>query len=837
MGNQLLSELRHAWRALLSKPGFTWIAVLTLALGIGANTAVYSIFEQIVTRPLPVPRAQELVNLTSPGPKRGSTSNNSAGPREAIFSYPMWRDLREQQSVFTGIAAHRSLSINLAFRGQTQAGDAMLVSPEYFSVLQLQPALGRLLNADDDLGMGEPRIAVLSHSYWMRQLGGASDVVNQTLRVNGELLTIVGVAHEGFEGTTIGTRPQVFVPLSLRWLLTSGAADDHDNRQSYWVYLFARLKPGFDLASAQQQMHSLYSRILDEVEAPLQQGMDAATLAEFKAKPLLLEPGARGQSSLSTNAATPIVLLLAVATLVLLVACMNVANLLLARASARAGEIAVRASIGASDRQLLRQQLIESLLLALMGAAVSIPIALLCLKGLLSAMPTNVAQVVSGGLDTAALRYAILIALSTILIFGLFPAWQASRTEPMRALKSAATGSGGSRIATRFRAALATLQIACSMTSLVLAGLFIQSLHNLSQVELGMQVDSLATFEIAPGRNGYSRERTAAIFDELEEKLAALPGVSAVTTSMVPLLSGSNWGTNVSVEGYTPPDPSEASALYNEVGQDFLRTLDIRLLAGRDFSAADGVDRPGVAIVNRRFAEYFGLGDEVIGKRMAVGAKEELDLEIIGLIEDTHYDSVRSEAPVQFLLPRRQNLAHRSMYFYVRSQQAPEYLLTTLPKVVAAVDQDLPIENLSTVRQEIRQNLVVEHFVGLLSSAFAILATLLAAIGVYGALSYTLSQRTREIGLRLALGAAPRQVLLSQLTQVARMFAIGGGIGLALALGLGQAAQSLLFGLEGTDPWVLTGATLVLASIALLAAWWPARRAAQVDPMVALRWE
>lgn len=490
MGNQLLSELRHAWRALLSKPGFTWIAVLTLALGIGANTAVYSIFEQIVTRPLPVPRAQELVNLTSPGPKRGSTSNNSAGPREAIFSYPMWRDLREQQSVFTGIAAHRSLSINLAFRGQTQAGDAMLVSPEYFSVLQLQPALGRLLNADDDLGMGEPRIAVLSHNYWMRQLGGASDVVNQTLRVNGELLTIVGVAPEGFEGTTIGTRPQVFVPLSLRWLLTSGAADDHDNRQSYWVYLFARLKPGFDLASAQQQMQSLYSRILDEVEAPLQQGMDAATLAEFKAKPLLLEPGARGQSSLSTNAATPIVLLLAVATLVLLVACMNVANLLLARASARAGEIAVRASIGASDRQLLRQQLIESLLLALMGAAVSIPIALLCLKGLLSAMPTNVAQVVSGGLDTAALRYAILIALSTILIFGLFPAWQASRTEPIRALKSAATGSGGSRIATRFRAALATLQIACSMTSLVLAGLFIQSLHNLSQVELGMQVDS-----------------------------------------------------------------------------------------------------------------------------------------------------------------------------------------------------------------------------------------------------------------------------------------------------------------------------------------------------------
>lgn len=837
MFSLLLADLRHSLRGLVAKPGFTWIAVLTLALGIGANTAVYSIFEQIVTRPLPVPQPQDLVNLSSPGPKRGSTSNNSAGPRDAIFSYPMWRDLREQQSAFSGIAAHRSLSINLAFDGQTQAGDAMLVSPEYFSVLQVQPALGRLLTAEDDQGIGEPRVAVLSHSYWMNQLGGVPDVINQTLRVNGEVLTIVGVAAEGFEGTTIGTRPQVFAPLSLRWLLTPGSRDDHDNRQSYWVYLFARLKPGSDLESAQRQMQPLYTRILTEVEAPLQQGMDAATMAQFKSKPLLLEPGERGQSSLSTEAETPVVLLLAVATLVLLVACMNVANLLLARASARAGEIAVRSSIGASNSQLLRQQLIESLLLAVLGAMVSIPVALLCLKGLLSAMPANVSQIVTGELDASALRYAILVALSTILIFGLFPAWQASRAEPMRALKSATRGSGGSRVAARFRATLAMLQIACSMTSLVLAGLFIQSLNNLSQVELGMQVDALATFEIAPGRNGYTPERSAAIFDQLEDKLAALPGVSAVTTSMVPLLSGSNWGTNVSVEGYTASNPDEANALYNEVGKDFLTTLDISLLAGRDFSDADGLDRPSVAIVNRRFAEHFGLGDQVIGKRMAIGSQEQLDIEIVGLIDDTHYDSVKSEAPVQFILPRQQNLAHRSMYFYVRSQMAPEHLLTTLPKVVAAIDPDLPVENLSTLRQEIRQNLVVEHFVGLLSSAFAVLATLLAAIGVYGALSYTLSQRTREIGLRLALGAAPRQVLLAQLGQVGRMFAIGGAIGLVLAVGLGHAAQSLLFGLNGTDPAVLIGATLLLASIALLAAWWPARRAAQVDPMVALRWE
>jgi putative ABC transport system permease protein len=833
----LLAELRLSIRTLLAKPGFLGVAVMTLALGIGANTAVYSIFDRVLTRPLPAADVEHLVNLSAPGPKWGSTSNSSAGPREAIFSYPMWQDLRAQQRVFTGIAAHRGLSVNLAFQGQTQAGEAMLVSPEYFEVLGLRPALGRLITSQDDLGIGEPRIAVLSHSYWMNRLGGATDVVGQSVRINGELVSVVGVAPAGFDGTTLGVRAQVFVPLSLRWLLSPNSQDDHDDRLSYWVYLFARLKPGITLEQAAHQLQPLYSRTLSEVEAPLQKGMDANTLAEFKAKALVLEPGARGQSSISARAEKPIGLLLAVATLVLLIACMNVANLLLARASARAGEIAVRASIGASDSQLLRQQLIESLLLALFGALASLPVAVLCLKGLLSIMPGNVGEVLTPGLDGAALRYAMLIALATILVFGLFPAWQASRAAPMLALRSASRGSGGSRVAARFRALLATLQIACSMTSLVLAGLFIQSLNNLGAVDLGMQVDSLATFQISPRRNGYSQERSRALIDQVEDELATLPGVSAVTTSLVPLLSGNEWGTNVSVEGFAAANPDEAHSNYNEVGSSYFQTLNIALMAGREFSAADSAGRPSVAVVNQKFADKFGLGRAAVGKHMALGDQKNLDIEIVGVVADTHYDSVRNAAPEQFFLPRRQNLAQGMMTYYVRGNLPPTQLLSSLSRLVGRIDPDLPVENLRTVREEIRENLVLEHFVGLLSAAFAVLATLLAAIGVYGALSYTLSQRTREIGLRLALGAAPGRVLRAQLAQVARMFAIGGGIGLALALALGYAAQSLLFGLEGSDPVVLLGATALLATIALFAGWWPARRASRVDPLVALRWE
>ena len=832
-----ITDVHHALRGLLKRPGFTLIVTLTLALGIGANTAIYSLYDQVVLRRLPVPAADDLVTLTAPGPRWGMTSNSSIGPREQIFSYPMLRDLQAQQTVFTGIAAHRDLGINLAVEGRTQAGRALMVSGNYFSVLGLTPVAGRLLGADDDTAIGKDRVAVLNHRYWQSQLGGAADIVGKPIKVNGETLTIIGVAPEGFDSTSFGVRPLVYVPLTMRWALSSGVNEDSRDRRSWWLYLFARLKPGVSAEQAAAELAALHARIINEVEVPLNSGMDATTLAQFKAAPITLEPGARGQSSVSARSATPMLLLLAVATLVLLVACLNCANLLLARASARSAEVALRASIGASRAQLLRQHLAEALLLALFGGLASLPLAALCLQAVVSLMPGDVAQSIRMQLDPVAMRHALLVALGTVLVFGLYPALQAARTDPIHSLRAGTGGGGGGRVALRFRSLLATAQIALSMVSLVIAGLFLVSLDNLSRADLGLRAESIATFELSPARNGYDTEQTQRLYDEVEQQLAALPGVASVATSLVPLLAGDNWQSNVSVEGYGAQAQGEEGTRYNAVGPGYFATLQQPLLAGREFEQADASGRPRVAIVNRAFAERFGLWPDAVGRRMAFGSTEDLDIEIVGVTADARYDSVRNAPPPQFYLARKQFGNVGSMVFYVRAELAPERLLQLLPGVIAQVDPDLPVERLMTLPQSIRENLVLDVFVGTLSGAFAVLATLLAALGVYGVLSYALSQRTREIGLKLALGAAPERVQAALLGQAGRMFLVGGGIGLLLALALGRAAQALLYQLQGHDLRVLLGASVVLAGIALLAAWWPARRAARVDPLVALRWE
>lgn len=831
----MYAELRDSLRALYLRPGFTLLAVLTLAIGIGANTAVYSLFEQLLVRPLPVPAPQELVNLNAPGPKFGATSNGSAGSRDAIFSYPMWRDLRARQQVFTDIAAHRSLSVNLAFRGQPQPGRALMVSPNYFDVLQLQPALGRLITTQDDRGIGEPRIAVLSHAYWTQRLGADPAVLNQAIRVNGQLLTVVGVAPPGFAGTTLGTQPEVFVPLALRWLLSPQEADDHENRLSYWLYLYARLRPGVSIEAAELGINQVYAPLIQS-EVPLQQGIDAGTLAQFAARRVTLEPGARGQSSLIGQARTPMTMLMAVALLVLIVASLNTANLLLARASARGGEWAVRTSIGAGRWQLVRLQLLECGWLALLATALSVPLAYASLRALALTIPPDAASVIDAGINLPVFAYALLVGLASILIAGMAPALLASQTAPAMVLKRASTQSGGGRTQV-LRSALSTVQIALSMAALVLSALFIQSLIHLSRIDLGMRVDTLAMLTVSPERNGYDVAHRQRLYAELEAALAAVPGVHAVTSSMVPLLAESDWGSGISVEGYTAPTPAAAQSSYNEIGADYFRTLQVPLLRGREFTAADTAGRPKVAIVNRRFAEHFGLGTEAIGKRMAIGSTETLDIEIVGLVADTHYANVKEGQPPLFFLPRLQDESLGTLTFYVRGERPPERLLGELRAAVARVDADLPIENLRPVTEQIRESLTMEHFVSLLSSAFAALATLLAAAGVYGLLSYSLTQRTREIGLRMALGAASGDIRRSMLAHAFKLYALGGAIGLLLAIAVGHAAQSLLYGVSAMDPATLAVAALLLSAVALASAWWPARRAARIDPMVALRWD
>ena len=833
-----MNDMKYAVRQLLARPSLAVIVVLTLAFGIGANAAMFSLFHQILLRPLPVPAPDQLVNFGSPGPKQGSVSCSNAGGCEYVFSYPMVLDLEREQTVFTGIAAHRGFGANIAADGRAASGQGIVVSGDYFNVLRLVPALGRLLGPQDNRQVGEGRVAVLSYDYWQYTMGGARDVLGKTLIVNGQSLEIVGVAPEGFHGTTLGQRPQVFVPMTMRAEMEPYFPPSMDNRLSYWVYLFARLKPGTTLEQAQNAINVPYRAIINEIEAPLNSGMRPESLEQFKQKTIVLEPGARGQSSTPDDARLPLTLLLGVTALVLLIACVNIANLLLARGAARAGEMAVRASIGASRWQMVRQLLTEAGLLGLLGCALSLPVAVGTLVVIAGLMPGDASNTMSTSLSGPVVLFALAVALVTVVAFGLLPALQATRVSPGAVLKGQSGQSGGGRAMTRFRAVLASVQVAFSMLLLVLAGLFTQSLANVSRVDLGMQVDSVATFSIAPVLSGYDAARSRALFERLEDELAAIPGVAGVASSMVPVVAGDNWGNNVSVEGYEEaPDAQTTSPSFNGVSPGFFRTLGIPLLAGRDFTDADAVDRPQVAIVNQTFAHTFGLGDAAVGKRMALGSGGDLDIEIVGVARDAKYSDVKQEIPAQFFLPHKQDPDLGFINFYVRTHLAPDEILAAIPRVVAELDPNLPVDGLSSVPDVIRDNVFMDRLIGMLSSGFAMLATLLAAIGLYGVLSYSVSQRTREIGLRQALGATPTGVRALVLRQVGWMAAIGGLVGLVAAVFLGRAAEAILYGLSGYDPAVLIGSVVVLALVVLCAGYLPARRASRIAPMEALRYE
>jgi len=834
-----MRSLTFAVRALSRTPVVTAIAIVSLALGIGATAGLFSVFHVVLMQSVAVPDPSELVNLSAPGPKPGFGSCGRAGDCEVVFSYAMFRDLQKTQAVFTDIAAHVDFAANLAYEAQTSSGEGLFVSGSYFPVLELHPALGRLLNSNDDKVAGESRVVVLSYNYWSSRFGLDPTIINKHVIVNGQRLTIVGVAPQGFDGTTIGMRPVVFVPITLRSVLDTDT--DWSLRTDYWVYLFARLRPGGTIEAARAALNTQYHAIVNDVEAPLQKDISPQTMARFRAKPILLTPGGRGQSSVPDQAKTPLRLLLGVTAFVLLIACANIANLLLARSTARAGEMAIRLSIGASRARLVGQLLTESLLLAVLGGIAGLVVAHWTLVLVASLLPPEVQHTITFSISGTVILFAIGLTLATGLLFGLFPALHSTRPDLVSTLKNQAGQPSGAKGAARVRLLLATSQIALAMMLLAASGFFVKSLLNVSRVNLGFKVDHVATFGLSPDLNGYSSDRTRVFFQRLEDELRAAPGVTAVTVSNVPLLAGNNRARDVAVQGFKAGPDTDSNSRYNRVGPGYFSALGIPLIAGREFTDADTLNSAKVALVNQTFVKKFGLGNDAVGTLMGwapgEGYRSKLDTTIVGVVEDAKYSDVKQKVPPQFFVPYRQDKELGGMHVYVRTSGDIAEAASAIGAVVKRLDPNLPIEELETLPDQVRNNTFLDRMMTTLSAAFALLATLLAAIGLYGVLAYTVAQRTREIGLRMALGAAPGRVRGMVLRQVASMTLLGALVGLAGALGVGKAAQSILFQMTGVDPTVLALSTIALALVALCAGFVPAHRASRVDPMRALKYE
>lgn len=830
-----MRSLRLAFRTLARSPIISAVAVLSLALGIGANAAIYSLFDQMVLRALPVQDAGQLVNFANPGPKPGSQSCGQAGDCDEVFSYRMFRDLEERaQRAFAGIAAHVPFGANLAYERQTINAVGVLISGSYFPLLGVRPALGRLLGLDDDRTIGGHFVTVLSYNYWANKLGADPSVLNKTIVINGQPMTVVGVAARGFEGTTLGARPDVFVPITMRGVMVRGF-DGFENRRMYWAYLFGRLKPGVSLQQATTEINTIYHPIINEVEAPLQTGMSDQTMESFRAKEIALADGRRGQSTLHREVQTPLILLLTITAFVLLIACANIANLLLARGAQRSQEMAIRGSLGAGRAQLTGQLLLESVVLAVIGGLAGLLVARWTLYLIGSIIPAEATSALALTLQPRTILFAACLSIGTGFLFGLYPALHSTRRDLMTVLRGASGQPAGARAAARFRTSLVTAQIALSMTLLVAAGLFIKSLGNVSRVDLGLTTDNVVMFSLSPVLNGYEPARIRTLFQNVEDELAAIPGVTSVTAGRVPLISGNNWGNDVNVQGFERGPDTDANSQFNMVGPNYFSTLGVPLVAGREFTPSDAAGAPEVAVVNQAFARKFGLGTDAVGKFMSRGG--DLDIEIVGLVTDAKYSDVKQDIPPVFFLPYRQSGNIGSMTFYARTSMDPTSVMPAILGMVQRLDANLPVEDLKTLDQQVRDNIVLDRIIGILSAAFAILATILAAVGLYGVLAYTVAQRTREIGLRMALGANAGRVRSMVLWHVGRMTIVGGVLGILAALGIGRVASSLLFGMASYDPLVVAVVVALLAAVALAAGYVPALRASQVEPMQALRYE
>jgi len=831
MGN-FAADLRFALRTFRKSPVFVAVAIVSLALGIGANTAIFTLVDQLMLRLLPVKNPEQLVNLWGRGDHYGG--NNGMYK----LSYPMYVDFRDKNQVFDAMCGAWDTSINLSFDGRTERIAGQLVTGTYFPMLGVGAALGRVFTPDDDKLKGGHPLVVLSYRYWITRFAGDPGVIGKKLSVNGYPMTVIGVSQAGFDGTDPANSPQIRVPMLMEEQIDPGS-DDLENRRFRWVSVFGRMRPGETIAQARAGLQPLFHQTIEwEVQQKEFSHTAPITKEKFLRMWLDLLPASKGQSDARRQFSNPLLVLMSIVALVLLIACANVANLLIARATARQKEIAVRLALGAGRNRIISQLLMESLLLALAGGIAGLALAVWIDRTLVSFLPARTSEfAISTTPDWRVLAFNLGISLLTGVIFGLVPALQSTRPNLAPTLKDEVGSiTGGASVG--IRKALVAAQVSLSLLLLIGAGLFIRSLQNLKDLDPGFKTANLLTFSVDASASGYPKERTLQFYRQLKEKIDATPGVEASSLAVVGILENNEWDNWVSVENFMPKLGEWIDPHVNYVSPDYFKTLDVPLLAGRDFRITDVAGAPKVAIVNEKFAKRY-FGGNALGRHMGMGGDPgtKLDMEVIGVARDTKYESMRDEMPIEVFTPYLQRNYTNSMRAYIRTARDPEQMFSALRGVVNGLDSNVPMYQMKTLEKQVENSLVTERLVASLSSAFGLLATLLAAIGLYGVMAYTVARRTREIGIRMALGAAGSDVIWMVMKEVLILIAIGIGAALPLAFGLTGFVKAQLYGIAPYDPLSMVLATLGIGLVALTAGYVPARRATRVDPMRALRWD
>jgi putative ABC transport system permease protein len=840
--NGLLHDLRYAVRQLRKSPAFAAVATLTLALGIGANTAIFSLLDQVLLRSLPVKEPDRLALLRYSGEDSGHSS--ARGDDHLYFSYPMYRDLRDHNSVFSGVVATAYAQVGLQWRSQTELADAELVSGNYFDVLGVQPALGRLFVPSDDVAQEDSPLLVLSFDYWQRQLGSDPRVINQSVSINAHPFTIIGVAPPGFRSVAAGDNPAIFAPMTMKRQIVPGR-NDLEDRRSKWLNIIGRLKPGLTSQQAQAAIDPLWHSIRAEELSQFRHTSPRFQDAFLNKSHLFLDDGSKGVP-IHGSLPTALLVVMAMAGLMILMACVNVGSLLLVRAAARTREVSVRYALGAKRGRITRQLLTEGMLLGLAGGAAGVVLAPQIATLLIRTIWTKSPVFPSSHPDLRMLVFNFGLALLVSLFFSLAPALQFWRPDVTPSLKQQAeTIAQGPR---RLRQASVVAQIGLSLLLLVAAGLFARTLRNLETLDVGFVTDHLLTFTIDPRLSGYQLNQSTELYERIFDKLSTLPGVGSVAATTDPELANADSTSNITVGGYHATGDEDINHMNVEwayVSSNYFSTLKLPMLAGRELIDQDRAGTQKVAVVNESFARhFFSLPQDAIGQYFGEGAGHVLvDIQIVGVVRDAKHTTVRSDIHRSVYTPYLQDQQHLQDHglgqktLYVRTWQAPEGAESTIRQAMQSLDPSLVLNHFRTMQEQIDNNLNGERVVAFLAASFGVLAALMAAVGIYGVLAYSTAQRTREIGIRIAVGSTRTAVARIVLVEVLWLAGIGIAVGLPLSLLFGHAVRSQLFGISNNDPLTFSVMITLVAAVAFVSAALPARRAAKVDPMVALRYE